>query len=194
MVDAALVTMFERINGLDDDTLDEFVLAEEHPIPDDGVKVAGANIVYEEGVTALVDLTMEGEHVGMGRDAGMELPLASLVILVSLPLDTFDGIFHASLGVESAVYDAECPRTQNRHNGECAVIDGLSQGLGCRRRVRHSGWGGCWKQLSPVTGNLVVWWTGLAVCEVGFRQKSMKIRWVDVNSFAELSVQIVALK
>ena len=164
MVDAALVTMFERINGLDDDALDEFVLAEEHAVPDDGVKVAGANIVYEEGVTALVNLTMEGEHVGMGRDAGMELPLASLVILVSLPLDTFDGIFYASLGVESAVYDAECPRTQNRHNGECAVIDGLSQGLGCRRRVRHSGWGGLLKTTKSryrELSRLVDWFGGV---------------------------------
>jgi hypothetical protein len=42
---------------------------------------------------------MEGENVGMGRDAGMELPLASLIVLVSFLLDALDGIFNSGLGV-----------------------------------------------------------------------------------------------
>ena len=126
MIDAALVAVLERIDDLDEDALDEFILAEERSRLDDRVKIAGAEIVDVEGVTALVDLTMEGEHVGMGRDAGMELPLASLIVLVSFLLDTFDGIFDPGLGVEGAVYNAECPRTQNGHDGECTVVDGLS--------------------------------------------------------------------
>ena len=196
MIDTALVAVLERVDDLDEDALDKFVLAEEHAFPDDGVEVAGADIVYVEGVTALVDLAMESEHVGVGRDAGMELPLASLIILVSLLLHTFDGIFYAGLGVEGAVYDAECPRTQHGHNGECTVIDGLSQGLVCRRRVGHGGWGGCLKQLSPVTGSLVVGRDGCPVCGVGCQQKSIKIRiwWVEVKSFDELCVQSVGLK
>jgi hypothetical protein len=86
---------------------------------------------------------MEGENVGMGRDAGTELPLASLIVLVSL-LEMLDGIFDFSLGVEGAVYNAECPRTQNGRNGECTVVDGLSQEQGCRRAVGNGVrvWGG----------------------------------------------------
>ena len=69
---------------------------------------------------------MEDEHVGMGRNAGMELSLAILKVLVAVLLDTFNGIIDPSLGIESAVYNAECPRTQNGHDGECTVVDGLS--------------------------------------------------------------------
>ena len=156
MIDAAVVTVLERIDDLDEDALDEFILAEEHDLLHDRVKIAGAKVVYEEGVAALVDLTMEGEHVGVRRDTGMELPLAGLMIAVSLLLDTFDGISYPSLGVESAVYDAKGPRTQNGLNPESTVIDGLSEEPGCRRGVRrHDGWGGCLKQLRPVTGSLL---------------------------------------
>ena len=56
----------------------------------------------------------------------MELPLASLIVLFSFLLNTFDGIFNLGLSIEGAVYNAECPRTQNGHNGECTVVDGLS--------------------------------------------------------------------
>ena len=69
---------------------------------------------------------MEGEHVGMGRNASMELSLASLKVLVAVLLDTFHGIIDPSLGIEGAVYNAECPRTQNGHDGECTVVGGLS--------------------------------------------------------------------
>ena len=140
MINAAFVAVTERINDLEKDALDEFILAEERSFLDDGMKIAGTKIVYEEGVGALVDLAMEGEHVGMGRDTGMELPLASLIILVAL--HTFDSILFTGVGVESSVYDAECPLAQNTHEDECAVIDGLSQELGCRLWVRHGGWGG----------------------------------------------------
>ena len=126
MIDIALVAVLERIDDLDENALDEFIIAEESARLDDRLKIAGADIVDVENVTALVDLTMEGEHVGMGRDAGMELPLASLMVLASFLLDTFNGIIDPSLGVESAVDNAECPRTQNGHNGERTVVDGLS--------------------------------------------------------------------
>ena len=107
MIDAAFVAVLERLNDLDEGALDEFILAEERDPLYDRVKIAGAKIVYVEGVTALVDFTMEGENVGVGRDMGMDLSLASLIILVSLLLDTFDGILYAGLGVDNAVYDAE---------------------------------------------------------------------------------------
>ena len=69
---------------------------------------------------------MEGEHVGMGRNASMELSLANLKVLVAVLLDTFNGIIDPGLGIESAVYNAESPHTQNGHDGECTVVDGLS--------------------------------------------------------------------
>ena len=159
VINAAFMAVTERINDLEEDVLDEFIFAEKRGFLDDRVKIAGAKIVYEEGVRALVDLAMEGEHVGMGRYTGMKLPLASQIILAS-PLNTFDCILYAGVGVEGAIYDAELPRTQNSHDDECAVIDDLTQELGCRLWVRHGWWGlgGCWKQPSPVTGSSVVWW------------------------------------
>ena len=80
MIDAAFVAVLERLNDLDEGALDEFILAEERDLLYDRVKIAGAKIVYVEGVTALVDFTMEGENVGVGRDMGMDLSLASLII------------------------------------------------------------------------------------------------------------------
>ena len=140
MINAAFVAVTERINNLEEDALDEFIFAEESGLLDDGVKIAGTKIVYEEGVRALADLAMEGEHVGMGRDTGIKLPLASQIILAS-PLNTFDCILYASVGVEGAIYDAELPRTQDSHDDECAVIDDLTQEMGCRLWVRHGWWG-----------------------------------------------------
>ena len=127
MIDSSFVAVLERIDDLDEDALDEFILAEERDLPYDRVKIASAKIVYVESVVTLVDLTMEGEDVGVGRDTGMELPLAGLIIFVSLLLDTFDGILYPRLDVDSAIYDAEGPRTQNGLNPESTVIDGLSQ-------------------------------------------------------------------
>ena len=66
MIDAALVTVLERIDDLDEDALDEFIIAEERARLDDRLKIAGADIVDVEDVTALMNLTMEGEYVGMG--------------------------------------------------------------------------------------------------------------------------------
>ena len=102
----------------------------------------------------------------------MELSLASPIILVSPLLTTFDSIFYSGRAVEGTVYDAECTRTQNGHNGECTIINGLSQRLGCRRRVRHSGCGWCWKQLSPVT----VWVSYVVVDRKMIRYKDNMVK------------------
>ena len=120
------MAVLERVDDLDKDPLDEFIIAEERARLDDRVKIAGTDIIDVEDVTALVDLTMEGEHIGMGRNAGMQLSLASLKVLVAVLRDTFNGIIDPSLGIEGAVYNAESPRTQNGHDGECTVVDGLS--------------------------------------------------------------------
>jgi hypothetical protein len=75
VIDAALVAVLERINDSKVDAFDEFILARERGRLDDRVKIASAEIIdteLTEGVMALVDLVMEGEHVGKGRDASVE--------------------------------------------------------------------------------------------------------------------------
>ena len=66
MIDIALVAVLERIGDLDENALDEFIVAEESARLDDRLKIAGADIVDVEDVTALMNPTMEGEYVGMG--------------------------------------------------------------------------------------------------------------------------------
>jgi len=86
---------------------------------------------------------MKGEHMGVGRDTGVELSLANLIVLNNLLLDTLDGILDACEGVDSTIYDAECARTQDGLDFQSTFIDGLSEELGSRLGVRrHDGWGG----------------------------------------------------
>jgi len=109
---------------------------------------------------------MKGEHMGVGRDTGVELSLTNLIVLNNLLLDMLDSILDACEGVDSMIYDAECTCTQDGLDFQSTVIDSLSQELGIRLRVRrHDGQGGRLKRLSPVNGNLVVRWVGCASFE-----------------------------
>ncbi len=107
MINATCVAVLERVDDLNEDALDEFILAKERDLLYDRVKVAGAKIVHVEGVAALVELTMEGEHVWVGRDTSMELSLASMIMLGTLLLDALDGVVYAGVGVDSAVDNAK---------------------------------------------------------------------------------------
>ena len=66
VINAMCMTVLERVNDLNEDALDEFILAEERDLPYGRMKVAGAKVVYVEGVGALVELTVEREYVRVG--------------------------------------------------------------------------------------------------------------------------------
>ena len=107
------MTILQRIDDLNEDALDEFILAEESGFPYDRVKVASAEIVYVEDELVLLELAMEGEHVWVGRNTSMEPFLASMIILGALLLDTLDGVVHAGADVKSAVNNTICPFAQD---------------------------------------------------------------------------------
>ena len=66
MVDSARVAILDRVDDLDEHALDQLVLSEERELADDGVKIASAEVVDEEGEVARVDLAMEVEDVWVG--------------------------------------------------------------------------------------------------------------------------------
>jgi len=99
------------------------------------VKIASTQVIDEEGIAAGVDLTMEGEHVWVGRHSRMELRFASLVVVGVGLLYALDSIVRSRLGVDSTIDDAEGPRTQDCLDPERTVVDGLTDELGCRRRI-----------------------------------------------------------
>jgi len=107
------------------------------------VKIASTQVIDEEGIAARVDLTMECEHVWVGRHSRMELRFASLVVVGGVVLlYALDGIVRSRLGVEGTIDDAEGPRTQDCLDPERTVVDGLTDELGCKRRIgRHCGRG-----------------------------------------------------
>ena len=104
VIHATRVTVLEGVDDLNEDALDEFILAEERGLLYDRVKIASTEVVYVEGVGALVELTMEGEYVRVRRDTSMEPFLASTVTLL---LDALDGIVHTGVDVDSAVDNAK---------------------------------------------------------------------------------------
>lgn len=65
MIDLAGVAEVECINDLEEDTLDQLIISEECELPDDGLEIAGTEIVDEEHVMARIDFAMEGEDVGV---------------------------------------------------------------------------------------------------------------------------------
>ena len=147
MVDSTRVAILYRVDDLDEHALDKLVFSEERELADDGVKIASAEVVDEEGEVTRVDLAMEGEDVWVGRDPGMELGFASLVVV---GLHALDGILRSRLGVDGTIDDAEGPRTQDGLYPERAVVDGLTQQAVCKRRTgRHSGRGVGGYQPSP---------------------------------------------
>jgi hypothetical protein len=139
VINATCVAILERVNDLDEDTLDEFILAKERGLLHDRVKVAGTEIVDVEDVKALLELTMEGEDVGVGRDTSMELFLATVISLGDLLHDALDGVVHAGMGVDGVVDNAICPCTQDGLNPEGTIIDCLPHGRGCRGGRRSHG-------------------------------------------------------
>ena len=105
------MTILDCFDDLDEHALDQLVLSEERELPDDGVKIAGTEVVDEEGEVARVDLAMEGEDVWVGRNSSMELGFASLVVILVVPLDALDGIVGTRFGVDGTIDNAEGPRT-----------------------------------------------------------------------------------
>jgi len=65
VIDPAGVAEVERINDLDENALDQFVLSEECELSDDRVEVASTEVIDEEDVSASIDLAMEGKDVGV---------------------------------------------------------------------------------------------------------------------------------
>ena len=104
VIHATCVAVLERVDDLNEDALDEFILAEECDLPYDRVKVAGAKVVHVEGVGTLVELTVEREHVRVGRNTSMEQFLARMITPL---LDALDGVVDTSVGVDRAIYNAK---------------------------------------------------------------------------------------
>ena len=139
VINATCVAMLERVDDLDEDTLDEFILAQESGLLHDRVKVTGTEIVDVEDVKALLELTMEGEDVGVGRDASMELFLATVISLGDLLHDALNGVVYAAVSVDGVVDNAICPCTQDRLNPEGTIIECLPHGRGFRGGTRNHG-------------------------------------------------------
>ena len=66
VVDPARVAVLDCVDDLDEHAFDQLVFSEESELPDDGVKIAGTEVVDEEGEAARVDLAMEREDVWVG--------------------------------------------------------------------------------------------------------------------------------
>ena len=144
VINATCMTVLERVDDLNEDALNEFILTEEHDLLYDRVKVAGAEVVYVEDVETLLELTVEGEYVGVRRDTSMELFLASVINSSALLLDALDGVVHVGVDVDGAVDNAKCPSTQDGLDPEGTLIDCLSHRLGCGDGIRgHGCRGGC---------------------------------------------------
>ena len=58
--------MLDCVDDLDEHAPDQIILSEERELPDDGVKIAGTEVVDEEREVARVDLAMKGEDVWVG--------------------------------------------------------------------------------------------------------------------------------
>ena len=67
----------------------------------------------------------------------MELGFASLVVIRVGLLYALDGIVFSRSCVNGAIDDAKRPRSQDRLNPKCSVVDRLAQKLGHRRMVWH---------------------------------------------------------
>lgn len=65
MIDPAGVTEIERIDDLDEDTLDQIVISEERELLDDRVEIASTEVIDKEDVAACIDLAMDGKNIGV---------------------------------------------------------------------------------------------------------------------------------
>lgn len=128
---SARVAVLEGVDDLDEYALDQLVFSEEGELSDDGVKIAGAEVVDEEGVFASFNLTMEGEHMWVGRDSSVEHCFATRVGL----LYALDCIGRSRLSVNGTIDNAESSRTQDFLELERAVVNCLAEELGRRRGV-----------------------------------------------------------
>ena len=63
MVYSAGVAVLEGVDDLDEYTLYQLILSEEGELSDDGVKIARAEVIDEEGIFSCINFTMEGEYV-----------------------------------------------------------------------------------------------------------------------------------
>ena len=81
MVNPTRVAVLERIDNLNEYALDQLILSEEREFSDNRVKIASTQVVDKKGIAARIDLTVECEYVGMGRDSGVELLFAGLVMI-----------------------------------------------------------------------------------------------------------------
>jgi hypothetical protein len=81
MVNPTRVAEIKRVDDLDEDALDQLILSEECELLDDGVKVAGAEVVSKKDIRARIDLTMEREYIGVGRNSRMEAGFAALAVV-----------------------------------------------------------------------------------------------------------------
>lgn len=158
MIDSLRMAIFQGIDDLDEHPLDQLILSEESELPDYRAKISSTQVIYEEGIAARVDLTMEGEYVWVGRHSRMELGFASLVVVGVGLLYALDCIVRSRLGVSGTIDDAEGPRTQDCLDPEGTVVYGLTDELGCRRRIgRHLGTGPRVSNQAPISRHLVDW-------------------------------------
>jgi hypothetical protein len=108
VVYSARVTVLEGVDDLDEYALDQLVVSEERELFDDGLKIAGAEVVDKEGVFAGINLTMEGEHMLVGRDSSVERCFVRVGLLYALYC-----IRRSRLGVDGTIDNTERSRTQN---------------------------------------------------------------------------------
>jgi hypothetical protein len=142
MVYATRVAVLEPVDDLDEYALDQLVLSEEGELSEDRVKIARAEVVNEKGIFSRIDLAMQGENVWVGRDSGMELGFASLIVVRVGLLNALDCVVRSGLGMDSSIDDAESSSTQDCLDPEHAVVNCLAQKLGRSHRVRRHSWVG----------------------------------------------------
>jgi hypothetical protein len=107
VVDPSRVTEVKRVDDLDEYTLYKLIVSEEREVPDDGVKVAGAEVVNEEGIGARVNLTVECKNILVERNSRMKTSFASLATVQIVLLYTLDGIVRSRSGVDCAIHDTK---------------------------------------------------------------------------------------
>lgn len=135
MVHPARVAVLEGIDDLNEYALDQLVVSEECEVSDDGVEIAGAEVVDEEGVFAGINLAMEGEDMWVGRYSSVERRFARLMVVrAGLPY-VLDRIGRSRFGVDGTIDNAESSRTQDFLDQERAVVNCLTQEPGRRQRV-----------------------------------------------------------
>ena len=131
------VAVFDGVEELEEDVLDEMVLAEVATVVEDlGEEVAVGGKVHDEvGVVVLLDDAVEGDDVGVGRGEAVEGDLAHVELaLAGAGVDVradeaLDGIV-AGEGVDGAVDDAVPADAEDLDELEGVVVDEGAQGWG----------------------------------------------------------------